>query len=135
VRHGLLHCFGDAADALRLPSERGADPLVREVIDRAAAVEIDQVGAARFDQRCRPADLLRIRTRELDAEEGLTLEFPNQRELAFLSLLQAASHGHLADRDARPELDAQPPVGEIRPLGHRRHYHGSSEHIAKIHRE
>ena len=56
-RDRFLHRLGDAADALRLAAERRADALVREVIDRAAAIEIDEVGAARFDQRRGPADL------------------------------------------------------------------------------
>ena len=124
-RHRLLHGFGDAADALRLSAERGADSLVREVIDRAAAVEIDEIRTARLDQRRRPADLLRIGAGELDAEERLAFELSNQRELALAALLQPSGHGHLADRDARAELDAQPAVGKVGPLGHRRHHHGA----------
>ena len=105
--HRLLHRFGDAADALRLAAERRADALVREVIDRAAAIEIDEVGAARFDERRGPADLFGIGAGQLHAEERLAFELADQRELALAALLQPPRHRHLADRHARAQLDAQ----------------------------
>ena len=107
LAHGLLHRFDDAADARGLAAERGADALAREVIDRAAAIEVDEIRAARFDERRRPADLLRIGAGQLHAEERLALELANQRELALAALFQPPRHGHLADRDARAKLDAQ----------------------------
>ena len=134
VRHRLLHRFDDAADAGGLAAERGADALVREVIDRAAAVQVDEIGAARFDERRGPAELLGIGAGQLHAEERLALELANQRELALAALLEPPRHRHLADRDARAELDAQAAVGKVRALRHRRHHHGAGQHFAKIHR-
>ena len=107
LRHRLLHRFGDAADALRLTAERRANALVREVIDRTAAVEIDEVGATRFNQRGGPADLLGIRAGQLHAKEGLAFELSNQRKLALAALLQPSRHRHLADRHPRAQFHAQ----------------------------
>ena len=134
LRDRLLHRFGDAADALRLAAERRADAFVREVIDRAAAVQIDEIGAARFDERRGPANLFRIGARQLHAEKRLALELANQRELALAPLLQPPRHRHLADRHARAQLDAQTAIGKIRAFGHRRHHDGAGQDLAKIHR-
>ena len=131
-RDGLLHRLGDAADARRLAAERRADALVREVIDRTAAVEVDEIGAARFDERRGPANLFRIGAGQLHAEERLAFELANQRELALLALLQPPRHRHLADRHARAQLDAQAAIRKIRAFGHRRHHHGAGQHIAKV---
>ena len=125
--------FDDAADAGGLAAERGADALAREVIDRAAAVQVDEIDAARLDQRGGPAELLGIGAGQLHAEERLALELPDQRELALAALFEPARHGHLADRDARAELDAQAAVGKVRALRHRRHHHGAGQDFAEIH--
>jgi hypothetical protein len=46
VPHRLLHGFDDAADAPGLAAEGGADAFAREVIDRAAAIQIDEIDAS-----------------------------------------------------------------------------------------
>jgi hypothetical protein len=130
LRHRLLHCFRDAPNALRLPAERRADAFMREVVDGAAAIQIDEIGAARFDERSGPADLLGVGARQLHAEKRLALEFADQRELALAALLQPARHSHFADRHARAELDAQASIRKIRAFGHRRHHHRAGESLA-----
>ena len=123
----LLHRLHQPALPAGLPAERRANPLVREVVDRAAAVEINEIGAARRRERGRPGQFLAVGASQLDAEAGLTVEAPNQRELALTPLLQAPRHRHLADGDPRAELHAQAAVGQVRALRHRSHHQSAVE--------
>jgi hypothetical protein len=97
------------------------------VIDGTAEIDVDEVGAARFGQRGGPRHLLRLVARELHPEAGLAGGPPDQRELAPPALLQAARHDHFAHEDARAELHAQAPVGQVRSLGHRRRDDGAGQ--------
>ena len=54
---GPLHRLDEAADAIGMPSDRRAESLSREVIDRAAEVDVDEIRAAGLDQRRRPRRL------------------------------------------------------------------------------
>jgi hypothetical protein len=71
LRHRPSSSPRDAANALRLAAERRADALVREVVDRTAAIEIDEIGASRLDERGRPSNFLRVGAGQLHAEEWL----------------------------------------------------------------
>ena len=132
-RDGRSHGLDDAADAARLASERRAETHAREVIDRAPEIQIDEVGTAGFHQRGRPRHLVRLVAGQLDAETGLAGGTPNEGELAAPPLLEAAGHDHFTDQDARAEFDAQLPVGEIRPFGHRREDDRAGQRVAKRH--
>ena len=128
--HAAFHRLDDPPDSPGLPADRRAQAFAREVIDRAAEVDVDQIGAARFDQTGRPPHLLGVGAGQLHAEERLVGGPPDQRELAPPALLQPPRHGHLAHRDARAQFDAQPPIGQVRALGHRRHHEGAGERSA-----
>ena len=117
--------------AIGLAAERRAEAHAREVIDRAAEIEIDEIGAARFDERRGPRHLVRLVAGELHAEARLVRRAADQRELAAPALLQPPRDDHLADEHARAELDAQPPVRQIRALRHRRHDDRAREGFAE----
>jgi len=89
--------------------------------------------AARLDQGRRPADLLRVRASQLHAEERLAFELPDQGELALAALRQPARHRHLADRDARAQLDAPLAIRAVGALGHRRHHHRAGQDFPERH--
>ena len=108
-----------------LAAERGAEAHAREVIDRAAEVEVDEVRAARFDERGGPRHLVGLVAGELHAEARLVRRAADQREFAAPPLLQPPRDDHLADEHAGPELDAEPAVGQVRALRHRRHDEGA----------
>ena len=55
----------------RMASNRRAEAHSREVIDRAAEVDVDEIRAARFDQRRGPADFVGLVAGELHAETRL----------------------------------------------------------------
>ena len=132
--HGRAHRFDDEPYAIRLAAERRAEAHPREVIDRAAEIQIDAVGAARFDERRGPRHLLGPIAGELHAEARLVVGPSNQRELAAAPLLQPARHDHLAHEHARAQLDAQPPIGQVRSLRHRRHDDGAGKRAQEVHR-
>src|SRR5262245_39762699 len=77
---GRAHGFDDAPDAIGLAGECRAEALACEVIDRAAKVEIDEVGAASFDECCSPRELVWPIAGELDGEARLVRRPPDERE-------------------------------------------------------
>ena len=101
------------------------------MIDRAAEVHVDEIRAARFDERGGPAHLLRVGARELHGEARLVRRPPDQRELRPALLLEPPGYRHLAHRDARAELDAEPPVRQVRALRHGAHDHGPGQGFAQ----
>ena len=107
--------------ASRLPPERGAKALAREVIDRASQVDVHEIRTARFNECRRPGHFVGVVAGELDTEERLLRGPPDQRELAPPALFQLPRHRHLAHRHARAELDAQLPVGQVGAFRHGRH--------------
>ena len=132
--HGRDHRFDVEPYAIRLASERGAEAHPREMIDRAAEIQIDRVGAARFDERRGPRHLIGPIAGKLHDEARLIVGPSNERELAAAPLLQPARHDHLAHEHARAQLDAQTPIGQVGALRHRRHHDGAGKRAQEVHR-
>src|SRR4029079_19179759 len=77
--HGRPHRFAVAAHAIWLTRERGAQAFAREMVDGTAEIEIDEIRAARFDERRGPRELIGTVASELDAEARLGRGPPGER--------------------------------------------------------
>ena len=61
---------------------------------------------------------------------------PSKRRISAnspLRLFEPPGDGHLAHQHPRAELDGQPPVGQVRALGHRRHDDGAGQRLSEVH--
>ena len=125
--HGHRHLhrgpqrFDDAPYAAGLARQRRAQAHAREVIDRTAEIDVDEVGAARFRKGRGPGEFIGLVAGELDAEAGLVRRPTNEGELAAAPLAQPAGDHHLADEHARTQFPRELAVGQVRALRHGRH--------------
>jgi hypothetical protein len=118
--HRLRHGRHQTAEPRGLAQQARAQPTARDLVDRAAAVEVHEVRAARLGEPRALGEAVGLVVGELDAEERLVGMALEQREFGRAAAQQLAHHGHLPERHPRAELHAQPPEGQVPADGERR---------------
>ena len=132
VRDAAAHLHGDGqrdrtGDGLDQPAgvigvveQRGARAGLGDLLDRAAEVHVDDVGAGRLDDPGGLGHGDRVRPEDLDRQRALVRADPQVPEGALVAVLDPGDRDHLGADEAGPEPPSLAAKGLHADPGHRR---------------